>query len=505
MSEVASRERPAGEWLLLGACAVAVAFPFLAVAFPPVTDLPQHAVQIRLLGEALGDARDLYTVQWATPYGLSYALVGLFWAVAGPLASGRLAMMAIGLLWAVALLVLARRHARPGASAVLATLFFFSRPTYWGLYSFVLGFPLFVLFVETVLSRKEDEEPGLTDGLRLFCVAVLLYFCHALWFAAGVGWFLVRSVLSPRPLPSVLRRAAPLLPVLLGAAVWLRFYAQAGGGTPPRWDVSGRLSAAYWVDAFLGGLRGPIEPIVLLAVLAWVAAGVWQARGRPGLGADRELALAGALLLAAALFGPDAGFGTLHFGTRWTPPAAALLVLAAPAPRIRPSLAAASAVVLLLAFSSITTRAWQAFEEEDLSGLPEALSRLPEKPAVLGLDLVGVSERVKGRPFLNVHAYAQLLRGGTLNFSCARIPTSLVVFRPGVADRFGWNPDLPWNAVAVTPADVLPFDFALVNALPKYHPNVPRALPLLPVTHAGAWRLYQVVKPPRAPGGAGPG
>lgn len=512
MSEVASERHPARGGLLLAATMASVALPFLSVDFPPVTDLPQHAVQVRLLGEALADPSGPYRVQWATPYSLSYALVALGWALGGPLASGRLAMLATGLLWAAALAWLARRHARPAGAAAVAAVFFFSRPTYWGLYSFVLGFPAFALFLEAGLARRPGEEGGLRGGTKLLGAGTLLYFCHALWFAAGLGWLLVRSVLAGpslrqglRPaLSSAFRQTAPLLPVVAGAAVWLRFYALAGGGTAPRWDLAARLTPSFYADALLGGLRGALEPVALALVLAWVGAGLWQARRVPGLGVEKGLALPGVLLLLVAAAGPDVAFGTLNFGSRWGPPAAALLVLASPAPRIRPSLAALAAAAGLVAFCSVTARTWQAFEEEELSGLPEALSRLPGRPAVLGLDLLGVSPRVKGRPYLNLHAYAQLLRGGTLNFSCAQIPTSLVVFRPGVADRFAWSQELEWKAFEVTPADVLHFDFAVVGAQERYHPNVPRALPLAPVTGGGAWRLYRVVRPTaRATGGAG--
>jgi hypothetical protein len=94
--------------------------------------------------------------------------------------------------------------------------------------------PLFVHFVETVLSRKEDEEPGLADGYGLSAANPPLPVPRPL----SRGRRVVPRPLVPlaSPLPSVLRRA-PLLPVVLGAAV-ARFYAQAGGGTPPRWDLA---------------------------------------------------------------------------------------------------------------------------------------------------------------------------------------------------------------------------------------------------------------------------
>ena len=76
-----------------------------------------------------------------------------------------------------------------------------------------------------------------------------------------------------------------------------------------------------------------------------------------------------------------------------------------------------------------TALTWVAFERRELTGLAAALERLPAQQRVLGLDYEQRSPLVRGRPFLQTYAWAQVLRGGTLNFSFASFPTSLVVFR----------------------------------------------------------------------------
>ncbi len=63
------------------------AIPFLVVRFPPITDLPQHLAQVRLFGEALTDPQSPYVIQWLTPYGLSFAILGAAWLLCGAAAA----------------------------------------------------------------------------------------------------------------------------------------------------------------------------------------------------------------------------------------------------------------------------------------------------------------------------------------------------------------------------------------------------------------------------------
>ena len=93
-------------------------------------------------------------------------------------------------------------------------------------------------------------------------------------------------------------------------------------------------------------------------------------------------------------------------------------------------------------YLAATAPTWVAFERRELTGLVAALERLPPEPRVLGLDYRQRSTLVRGRPFLQTYAWAQVLRGGTLNFSFASYPTSLVVFRSSQPPR--WTPKLYW-------------------------------------------------------------
>src|SRR5439155_2155725 len=118
----------------------------LVVRFPPITDLPQHSAQIRLLLEALRDPASPYSVQWLTPYGLSYVVMGATWALGGAAHAGRLAFLVAALLFVIAVHSLAAAERRPASHGVFASILVFNHTLYWGFFSFLLGWPLFVLW-----------------------------------------------------------------------------------------------------------------------------------------------------------------------------------------------------------------------------------------------------------------------------------------------------------------------------------------------------------------------
>src|SRR4030042_6550779 len=99
--------------LLALLCCLLAAVPFLVVKFPPITDLPQHAVQIRLFGEALSQPDSPYRIQWMTPYSLVYTVLGGSWLAFGPEKAGRIGMLLLALLWIAMLHLLAARLKRP--------------------------------------------------------------------------------------------------------------------------------------------------------------------------------------------------------------------------------------------------------------------------------------------------------------------------------------------------------------------------------------------------------
>jgi hypothetical protein len=487
--------------LLAAVSLVAVALPFLAVRFPPVADLPQQAVQIRLFLEALSDPASPYAIHPLDPNRLSYLVLGAAWALVGPEHAGRLAMVAIGCLWVVAAHLVARRRGRPAEAAVLASLLFFNHATYWGFYSFACGLPAFVVFLH--VADRQPDRLRWRDRLALFAGLLVLFLVHALWFAAGVAWLAASSVLF-RGIRASLSRGLTVLPLVAWAYAWQATLAGTQLDAPPVWrDVWQRTGSEWLVDAALGGLAGEVERWVVAALVAWLVAGLLARAASPEARWDRALAAAAVLCFLAALALPDKTHNTIRFAQRWMPIAFFLAVLAVPAALRRRGIAAALACGLALAFSARTAVGWRAFERVELSGLEQSLAALPERPRVLGLDLVKRSDVVRGRPFLQTFAYAQLLRGGSLAFSFVVFPSSLVglrVWRPEP-----WTRNLVWNAEWVRPEDATHFDFVLVNGRDDAaHEAIARRLRLGAITREGRWRLYRAPPPSRAPEVASP-
>ncbi len=475
-------------------CCICVAIPFLVVQVPPITDLPQQTAQIRLFLDALNNPGSAYRIQWFTPYSVSYALLGLGWALFGPEGAGRMATLVVGLLWTVAVHGLAAKRRRPAAAAVLASLLFFNSAVYWGFFSFAVGWPAFVLWLlVTARTRAAPLRP--VDVVMLSGAALLLYMSHALWFGAGMLWLLVSSVRFPVVRRVALMRLASVVPVLVAAAVWYPQLSAAGFVSSTVWadTPTGRVSFSWLVDAAFGGLYGPTEYAVAGALTAWVLVALWQHRAAARNDVDAELLFAAALFLVSALFLPDQHMNTIQFAARWVPPGMILLVLAVPAPVFDVALQRVVSLAVVAVFCLSTALAWMRFERVEMSGLREALETLPATSRVLGLDFVKDSAVIKGRPFMQAFAYAQVLKGGQLNFSFAQFAPSLVVFKE--RHKQPWTNTLEWFAERVQPADFAYFDYAIINARPDTHAVFSAKSEITPATSKGRWRLYRVTQP----------
>src|SRR5262249_12080408 len=136
-----------GRWHLFVLTALLLSVPFLLVRFPPITDLPQHLAQARLLHETIADPDGPYRIQWLATSSLQYVPLAAAWRFASAEDVARLAMIVLAILWTAATHWLAWKRQRPAAAAVLASVIFFNHGTYWGFYSFEIGWPVFVVWL----------------------------------------------------------------------------------------------------------------------------------------------------------------------------------------------------------------------------------------------------------------------------------------------------------------------------------------------------------------------
>ena len=469
---------------------VLVSIPFLVVQFPPITDLPQVVAQVPLFSQAISDPAGPYEIRWLAPHSASYLVIGLAWILSPPVAAGRLAMLAIGLLWVVAIHALAAARERPAGAAILASLCFFSHPMYWGFYSFVFGWPAFLLFFVTVSPRRREATP-LAGFAAVLGLALLLYFSHLLWFVLACAWLAISSVAFPLPWRRRRAQIAGMVPVAVLAAVWFSTAPPAATGQSPGWiGPLSRLDIDWLITSTLGGVWGSAEGLLLSVFLLWLLGGAWAGLRRKDAW-DRELLVLGAFLFLLALLGPDKWRMTIELNTRWAPCAMACLLLAAPSPPGRPLIRSVAVAVIAAAFTLRSAQAWREFERKELSGLEEVLKAVPPSSRVIGLDYVRHSEIIRRRPFLQVFSYTGLLKGCSLHFSFAELPQPLVGYRRGRPEP-PWPARIEWWAERARPSDLLNFDYAVVNGDDEKHRALAAAPFLLPVTREGRFRLYAV-------------
>jgi hypothetical protein len=473
------------------ACALCAALPFFTVDIAPITDLPQHVAQMRLFAEATHDPHTPYTIQWLTPYWLGYLPLAAAWQLFTPLTAGRVAMAFLGVITVLLVHGLAARRGRSPDAAVLATVLFFSHNVYWGFYNFAWGWAVYLVWLHLV-----TRPPRRNEWLALAATATVLFFTHVLWLVFALGT-LGLVTLRARPAPRVwLPRAAACVPAVALTGIWYVgfrntwFATQSTAFKHLPWE---QLYPWNLRDAILGGIHtSHIEDVVLAVLLGYVALGVgqaWQQR-RLREAVDAPLLWLAGVMLVMYLALPYRTMNTIFFGERWMPCAATLLLLGVPAPRRRPALLRAGSLGLVGVFTLITVLTWRVFEADDLSGLYESLARLPDRPSVLGLDFVRHSDSVKGRPFLQTFAWAQVLFGGRLNFSFAEMPPSLVAFRGGL--RPTWTVGLEWYPDRVQPTDFPQFDYALIGGRPQMHDRFGHLSGLEPLVDHGVWRLYRI-------------
>jgi hypothetical protein len=472
-------------------CCLLASIPFLIVKFPPLTDLPQHVAQVRLFGEAISHADSPYRIQWITPYSLVYSVLGASWLLFGAANAGRIGMLIITVLWIFMVFLLAYKAKRPALAAALAVILFFSHILYWGFYQFVFGWPLFIGWVLLLRTRFRSRW---SEALVFFLGSLLLYMTHILWFAVGLGWLVLSHLLSRREPKTLLVRAAAASPFLVLAAVWYPSLASYGFQSQTIWATMPfqRLLPNWLADAALGGLRGSFESVFFGVIVVWILVAWLSNRRNISTLVDKELLWLAASLFALVLVLPDKYTNTIRFSSRWLPPALVFLLLALPRPRIRKDILTALVTPLLVAFFIITSLNWVAFERSDLSGLKESLAALPPAPRVLGLSYIKESSIVRGWPFIQVFAYAQVYRGGELNFSFADFGPSLVVYRE--RRRLAWTGALEWLPERARKADLLFFDYVLVNGDDRVHGSLIADRILMPLTQSGHWRLYKVSK-----------
>lgn len=465
------------------------AVPLWLVRHPPIEDLPQHLAAIRVLHSigdpAFGLSQTFELTLSRTQYLAYYLCADLLAYPLGVRVANLVLVSAsvIGTPWAMRWLL--RTLGRDERHALFVLPLTYNAHLILGFFNFLAAIPL--ALVGLALAVQLREKFSTRRAVALAAAVLLTFYTHVVPFAfLGLGAALLGLGRDgPR---AVARRWAPLVPGALAALAWSRISpagqatataalgADGGGPVPQFASAADALrDIPSWLTDVLQGQRDEqllVGTVTLLLVAFALGAGAQKTDRTPS---PRELLL-GSLVRRVAWLAPLAG--VLYFVTPasydWIWPISArfpllALVLLVPAlPRLAGARAlgvfTGVALVAALSFQDVS-RAFVAFERDEVGELDDAIAAIPPGKRVAGLVWDRWSTNVKFAPFLHAVAYYQAEKGGAVMFTFADFPQSPFRFReedrpPRVPPRWEWTPervdprrDLAWYEYVLVRGD----------------------------------------------------
>jgi hypothetical protein len=428
-------------------CTILFAVVFSAARRPPVLDLGQQLDQIRLFGEVLAGEHPELRVTWLGSNKLGYLPLGVASLVAPVEWLPRVALLLVAACWLAAVHAIGAWLGRPVAVSVMASTLLLGCVFYAGMFNFLLGVVSLAYWVRELREEQRDR-PIVRVYFSTLGGIALAYLAHGLWLLAGGFAVATYSLLVHFRPRETLARALAVATFQPLAFAWANQLEASGWQTSSKMILApvGRLADPDTAASIAyGGLRGPLEPLLLSLLLLWIAFGLWRAAREEWRGIDRFLAIFGGLCLAGALLLPDKVDRTILFAWRWGAPGLLALLFAVPPPLAPRRLAAGIAGAALLLQLGVSFFAWRDFGRREMAGFEESLAAIPPEARLLALDWRLESPNFRLAPYFQMLAWAALERGAGTHFSFVDYPSSLVVRRePAVAylrsDHLALNP-----------------------------------------------------------------
>ena len=218
--------------------------------YPVGIDLPQHANLFRLwyaVWRGPIEYRDLFQIEWFTPYLLPYLIGGGLTGLFGGLFATK-CMLTLGVFGTV--LMMRRWLNSIGGDARLALFGFviaFGYLYIWGFFPNMVALPLLLAYLAQF--ERQGERPGLRSILATAGVGLALFFTHGIAFAPAMisaGLLLLR-----RRFPFVaFRKALHLIPITLVVGLWLLRQQRSLTSTKPIWFIDFDRLVTLWSGLF---------------------------------------------------------------------------------------------------------------------------------------------------------------------------------------------------------------------------------------------------------------
>ncbi|MDB4979458.1 MAG: 1,4-alpha-glucan (glycogen) branching enzyme GH3-type [Myxococcales bacterium] len=456
-------------WIaVLGVAAYVIGYPFTLATYPPITDLPVHAVDTSIVRHYFDPSfhfREQFELHFLElPYAAEYFL-GAFFALFVSISWATKLTAAVMLsLLPVGLAVFFHGMKKSPLWGSLGLGFVWCTLTHWGFLNFMGAIGLYAMsagFTLLVVDR-----PCRARQLGLGVTLVAIFFTHfyrfpfALLTVAGITVLMYPAT----------RTWKPVLPPLGGAvalfAVWWAFFKRPGlSGKIGRLSLHGDRLAQ--IPGYLfGSFSGPREHVVGKQML-WVALGLFaltalaffiqgRHRGRSvrerwwGVGVTLVPVLMGAAFLLAYLILPmDLGSWWYVYPREVTTAGYVALAAMPDLPKawwLRLPLLAAFAIVSGR-MALITATEWHTFEvsTKDFRAI---IAEIPKAPKLMYLvfDHGGTTRTIS--PYVHLPAWVQAEKGGWSSWSPAALgDVHPIRFRaggnvpPAVPYRWEWTPE----------------------------------------------------------------
>lgn len=459
---------------------VASAIPIWLPQWLPLQDLPQHLAAIRVISDfshvELQFAQFFELNFLQTQYVGYYGAVWLLSSVFEVDVANRIFLTIALAATPYSMRYLLAKLGRPPGLTLFVFPLLFNTFLLLGFLNFIAAIPLMLLGMGLAARLHHEYSRGAAIGLAITGLGCFLMHVIPFAFLAVAGGLLgVRDSIA-----ATFKRWLPLLPAGLLSVAWT-LLSPAGGSTTEAMGDGGRFLP--WLEAlrdlpdWLTNLTPQTHDERLLVyygliLVATIALGVGVDQ-RDGSGERRRYPLAqrvGVLSPLALL-----GYFALPISYDWIWPISprfallglVLLIPAIPMPRKWPAyvLGALLTVVSLSNFHHITEQ-FQAYSQEEVGDLQQALDEIPRGKRVAGLIFDRGSKHVRFSPFIHSVAYYQAQRGGAVMFTFADFPQSPFRFRedsrpPRVEPRWEWTPQ------KVDPREELDwYDYVLVRGGP---------------------------------------